>query len=228
MTVERRLDNLLLRTVKSLEQAGFNKPRLFIDGAHPYQIPNSLSYLEATCRFPKIKTVGNWMLSMWELYLRDPTASHFALFQDDIIAVKNLREYLDKCEYPNKGYWNLYSMPGNLMRSGGKTGWCQAARPGKGALGIVLSREALLTLFAQQYFLYWPQNPHRGTCNIDGVVCDALNNAGWKEYVHSPSLLQHTGYKQGTLDSPVVLPISDTFPGEEFDALSLLQQLQPQ
>ena len=38
-----------------------------------------------TNRDIKIKTYGNWMLSMGGLYLREPDADRYAMFQDDMI-----------------------------------------------------------------------------------------------------------------------------------------------
>jgi hypothetical protein len=40
--------------------------------------------------------------------------------------------------------------------------------------------------------------------------------AGWSEYVHMPSLLQHTG-EESTLENGRHVP-AGTFPGEDFDA----------
>jgi hypothetical protein len=166
------------------------------------------------------------MLSLWELYLREPTADRYAIFQDDLVAVKGLRQYLDACEYPRKGYWNLYTVPGNLGFSGDKQGWHKASRDGKGALGLVFSREAVVTLSQQQYFLVRPQDTRRGHQSIDGAVWTAFKNASWTEYVHSPSLLQHTGNGRSSMEHPVNASwaLSDCFPGEGFDATSLFKQ----
>jgi hypothetical protein len=57
------------------------------------------------------------------------------------------------------------------------------------------------------------------------MIVTAMKRAGWKEYVHNPSLLQHTGDGQTTLGNHIGndrWPGADSFPGEEFDALSLL------
>lgn len=59
--------------------------------------------------------------------------------------------------------------------------------------------------------------------NIDGAVVTAMNYAGWREYIHNPSLISHIGYDSVTTLGKVYPPTA-TFPGEEFDLCSLVQQ----
>jgi hypothetical protein len=61
---------------------------------------------------------------------------------------------------------------------------------------------------------------------IDGVVCVALSLVGIKEYVHNPSLVQHTGELISTAGSNRQL-LSDCFMGEDYDAKELLQCTKP-
>ena len=48
----------------------------------------------------------------------------------------------------------------------------------------------------------------------------AFRKAGWAEYVHAPSLVQHIGERTSMGNKPQ--PSADSFPGEEFDATELL------
>jgi len=89
-TVKQRLDDgTLERTLKSLALAGFDCPRLFLDGIKDVS-PFEKFGLEMTSRYPNVRRFGNWVLSMWELYLREPTATHYAIFQDDFVTYKGL------------------------------------------------------------------------------------------------------------------------------------------
>lgn len=237
-TVPTRRKELLPRTLNSLKDGGFPSPRLFVDNCKSPREYDDLG-LEVSVRGDQIKTAGHWMLSAWELYIRNPGAERYAIFQDDFVTYPNLRKYLDRCEYPKRGYWNLFTASCNCLKlpsnpTGGKMeGWFEASlvadhdkseeqwQTGRGAVALVFNREALLTLFQSQHFVERPMDSCMGTRKIDGGIVAAMNKAGWREYVHSPSLVQHTG----TYSSMGNMPHkpSPLFYGEGFDALELLK-----
>lgn len=201
-----RLESLLPKTLTSLAKAGFNSPRLFIDGHYHH---------------PSIGAYGNWLLAVWELYIRQPRANMYAIFQDDLVMCRGVREYLERCKYPEKGYLNLFTFATNENIVHGKSeGWMLSDQLGKGALALVFSHEAIVTLLKQSHLVNYPQLP-KGHKNIDSAVKHALvSQAKWQEFIHNPSLVQHTG-TEGTLGNPRH-PKAWTFPGEDFDARSLL------
>lgn len=241
-TCPARLETTLPQTISSLATAGFPLPRLFVDGLQEHsQYLKPFQHLEMTCHFPKVNVAGNWILALWELYIRCPNSDRFAVFQDDIIACQNLRLYLERCKYPEKGYLNLYTCPSNsemiqLQRLG--IGWHESNQLGRGAVALVFSRAAVVKLLMAEHLVAKPQDPHRGWRSIDGGIADSFRNAGWKEYVHNPSLVQHVGQastydkrkKNFTKDGPFPTHIwpnrwqSPLFRGEDFDVLELLQK----
>lgn len=227
-TVPQRAKDLLPRTLASLALAGFDRPRLFVDGGVHEQLG-----VEATYRIPPITApkefyrtgiiptnFGNWVLGIVELYLRDPFADRYAMFEDDLVTYKNLRQYLSLCAYPEKGYWNLYTMPHNL-RLCKRAGWNLSDQNGKGAVALVLSRNAVVTLLTQPYFATLPYSEKRGWKSIDGAIVTAFKKEGWQEYVHNPTLAQHTGNLLSSMRHGQH-PLADSFRGEDFDALELL------
>lgn len=214
-TVSERFDRLLPRTLASLRAAGFDKLRLFIDGVG--NLPPDLGEYEVTRRVPRIRTAANWVLSAYELYLREPNADRYAIFQDDFVTYPNLRQYLEKCDYPKKGYLNLYTFPENEKP---QTGWYLSNQLGKGAVALIFDNETLRLLLSQRYLVDRPLDIHRGHRAIDGGIIDAMKKAGCREYVHNPSLVQHTGIKSSMGNRTQEL--ATTFRGESFDALSLL------
>ena len=221
-TVPERRDNLFLRTLTSLAKAGFDQPRLFIDGC---KCPTQYEKygLEVTTHYPNLRTAGNWVLSLYELYIRNPEADRFAIFQDDFVTGLNLRQYLDCCEYPEQGYWNLYTFPANQkLCPEGKTyqGWYPADQYGKGAVALVFNRETVCTLLSQRMLVNRPQDVNRGHKAIDGGIVDALSPLGFVEYVHNPSLVQHTGLVSSMSNKRH--PTAETFPGENFDFMDLV------
>lgn len=245
-TVSERISSGLLgKTLDSLAAAGFPEPRLFVDGLSDFA-SDSLHWVtqgrrcQVTERETAVRAFGNFALALWELYVREPSAERFALFQDDVLCVKNLRAYLDRCRYPDRGngspcngYWNLYTSPSNTETvPEGARGWVQAPQRGRGALGLVFSRQAVIELLSSRAFVEKPQDPHRGHKSIDGAVLIALEQQGWREFVHVPSLVQHVG-QTSTIDKQH--GVRDSFPryewperwqspcwpGESFDALTL-------
>lgn len=232
-TVPERRACLLPGTLQSLAAAGFDRPRLFVDGARPQLDPwvRDKPDLEVTHRWPLIRTFGNWALGLAELYVREPGADRFAMFQDDLVAVRNLRAYLERCPYPERGYLNLYTFPSNQAIAPAGGGWYEGAllasgsgdlrfQTGRGAVALVFSREAVVTLLCSQHMIERPQDAQNGWKRLDGGVVTAMNKAGWREYVHSPSLVQHTGLVSSMRNRPHKQ--AESFPGEQFDALSLL------
>lgn len=223
-TVPSRLDTTLPYTLKTLREAGFDQPRLFIDGAE-----NNASYqrlgLETTCRYPAVRTAHNWVLSLHELYLREPDANRFALFQDDLVICRNARKYLDTYPYGihNESiYWNLYNFPCNeeLKPPDINYGFYPSNQLGKGALALVFDRPTVIKLLSSEYLNGRPQDLNKGWQSIDGGIVISLTNIGYKEQVHYPSLVQHIG-KISTMGHGEY-PLSKTFPGESFDCMELL------
>jgi hypothetical protein len=216
-TVPQRLTTLLPRTLSSLAAAGFTSPRLFVDGG----CSERPSGLLVTQRDVAVRAFGNWALAAWELYVARPQARRYAIFQDDIVLCRGARQYLEACEFPEKGYLNLFTFATNeAMIFGRPKGWHKSDQLGKGAVALVFDHEAMTSLLKQPHMVDKPQLP-TGHKNVDGAIQHSLvKQAGFVEYVHNPSLVQHVG-REGTLGNSQH-PDAKTFPGEQFDAMSLL------
>jgi len=174
-----------------------------------------------------------------ELWTRTPGADRYALFQDDVIFVKGLRTYLNR-DFPIKppGYLNLYTTTHNEWTTDFEKGWHEGrvsnphspdsirSQLGKGALGLVFDYQAMNALMTAgaSFMLQRTQDSDliRGRGNIDGAVVTTMNRAGWREYVHNPSLCQHIGVECSVMKPGRQLTPATTFPGENFDATSLL------
>lgn len=272
-TVPERFDSLLPQTLKSLKAAGFDTPRLFVDGAtnSDAKLWEEKFALPVTARHPRLLVHGNWVLSLYELFIREPRAERFAIFQDDFVTYRGLREYLEKCGYPDgpvlpdksyardnadwmmslsrrcPGYLNLYSTPScrqvltdPIGPGVNYVGWYKSQQNGRGAVALVFSREAVVTLLSSRHLIERPLDSHRGWRSVDGGIVDAMRKVGWCEYVHSPSLVFHTGQystiqKRAAATAECALPTDQAsayvwpahyngvdFKGEEFDATDFL------
>lgn len=249
-TVPERRNDLLPRTLSSLFQGGFSSPHLFIDGERkPY---TEWDILPQVCRYPRIKAVGNFILSMWELLLRYPDADRYIIFQDDIVCCQNLRQYLERVDYRPKSFYNLYlshhsekMIPQGLRDtrvSHAFVRWFPSKQLCKGALAVMFDRETVTTLLNHRHLTHKVTNPdpnpeslRKRYTNVDGMISEALchkrRGSGFTEYIHYPSLVQHTGgYDIVRKRNPSIVGNierdSEYFWGEEFDALSLVPSIQ--
>ena len=224
-TVPSRFETTLPKTLASLAESGFDYPRLFIDGCKPEGVLNWLKHYQYTCHYPNLRTHGNWITSLYMLYIYNPTADRYAIFQDDFQCSRNLRAYLDACEYPREGYWNLYTFPENEPEKRGhstsKVGWYPSNQKGKGAVALVFDNRVARALLASEWMVNRPQNKERGWKAVDGGIVTSLAKKNIKEYVHCPSLVQHIGDKSSMGNARH--PKASTYKGNDFDLLTLHQ-----
>jgi glycosyltransferase involved in cell wall biosynthesis len=214
--VPERLGTLLPRTVASLEKGGFQWDIIFVDGH--VNLPEWLNPDRVVERPKKIGGFGNFVLSAWELLLRYPKADRYAIFQDDMVCVRNMRQYLEQHDLGKHEYWNLYTFPHNVRPS---NGWHRSDQMGKGAVGLVFSNRSFRTMLASEHIANRPRGRKNDDRSIDGAVVSAIRKANGVELVHTPSLLQHTGEESAIGNGKQA--IADTFPGEDFDAMELMK-----
>ncbi len=224
-TIPQRRGTLLPRTLESLKGAGFPSPRLFVDGIRYDEVSSWEREfgLEVVPRWPLIRTFGSWLMGLWDVYLRKATVPFYAMFQDDFVCVRNLKSYLDNAPLPERGYLNLYTFPKNQALSpeeGRVRGFYRSNQKGLGAVALAFSNEAVRTLLSSRHMIDRPMDANRGWKAIDGGIVTGFAKAGWHEYVHNPSLVQHTGEVSSMRNRKH--PLAPSFPGEHFDALSLL------
>lgn len=218
-TVPMRRRTTLPKTLASLQAAGFDKPWLFVDGDQNADLWAKEFGLEVTTRHPNIRVFGNWFLSAHELMIREPHADRYAVFQDDFVTYPNLRKYLESCEYPEAGYWNLYTFPANQTLAPKSEGWFLSNQRGLGAVALVFNRKVLEAILTTQHMIERPKDTARGWRNVDGGIVTGANKAGVKEYVHHPSLVQHIGDVSAMANRQH--PKAESFRGEDFDAMTL-------
>lgn len=221
-TVPERRTEHLPRTLKSLEGAGFPNPTLFIDGDWDYKSWHDEFTLDCVMRYPRLRVFGNWSLALAELYLRNPNASYYAIFQDDFIVSRNLRQYIEGIKFPDKGYLNLYTFPKNQKLSNGRIGFYPSNQRGKGAVGLIFNIEGVQLLLQHNHMIGRVRDITLGHKFVDGSVVESMRKAGWTEYVHNPSIIQHLGFKSSTGNPKQ--PQAVSFKGEDFDLLSLIRK----
>ncbi len=233
MTCGSRLKTYLPRTLESLAKAGFESPRVYVDGASGcVDVPHVEN---ATIRTgTPVGPFGAWMATAWELFTRQPDAERFVIFQDDIVASLGLREFLEHSKYPDKGYCNLCTYPVNAERVHFGVGWYEADQKGQGAQGLMFSNEAFTALLHSPHLSMRVSSKNPGDVKrrwkfIDGAVVTAMKGLGYREFVHDPSLVSHIGdVSAKALHNPLdehcrPQPPTALFRGEDFDLRTLLK-----
>jgi len=225
-TVPSRASTLFPRTLESLKKSGFDKPHLFVDGAsYSQEMERYLTRfaLPITIRSSPVRCFGNWLVALIELLIRFPNSDRFAIFQDDFVTYPGLRKYLDWCGYPDKGYLNLFTMPSNKEHVKRGEGWHASNQLGRGGVATVFNRAAVTILMQHKIVMDNLLDEANGWKRQDGTVVNALRREGWTEYVHQPSLVEHTGYPSSFNNKKQ--PQSISFRGEEYDVTALIDNV---
>lgn len=223
--IARAANGTLASTLLSLATGGFPVPHLFVDGSSSGTAFNSFFLktnddLPVTLHGQRVCTAGNWILSLYELYILNPMADRYAIFQDDIEVVKGLRQYLESKLYPARGYLNLLTFMDNEPVAALPRGFHPSNQRGQGAVALVFNREAVQSLLQSRHMVMRPvpnpADPGRSQRAIDGGIVEAMRQMGYVEYVHSPSLVQHVGLVSSMGNKQH--PQARSFPGASFDA----------
>jgi hypothetical protein len=177
----------------SLAKAGWDRPRLFIDG--DAAIPEAFAHLPRTDRRPQIGAWPNYYLALGEMLMRDPGADAYMLIQDDaLFANLDVRAYLERILWPGKrpGVVSLFCSraytkpePG-WYEFEGVWIWC--------ALAFVFPREAAQRFLADLDVVLhrWSTTRHN-LAEIDWRVGQWAADHGVPVYHPTPSLVQHIG-----------------------------------
>jgi len=194
VTTAPRKNSTLERTLQSLEEAGWDRPRLF---AEPnVELPSEFADLPVTRRDETIGAFPNWYLGLSELVMRDPRAEAYLLCQDDVLFSANLRDYLERVLWPAPhvgvvsvycpSHYGLGKPDGFHVEDHGWGTW--------GALAYVFPNPSARAILTDSLVVnHRHHGPAAGTRNIDSVVGSWCTRSGLPYYVHVPSLAQHVG-----------------------------------
>lgn len=179
----------------SLIAAGWDAPRLFIDG--DVEIEERFSQLDMTLRDPAVGAWPNYYLSLVELMMRNPDADAYLLVQDDTLFYDDpgLQSYLERMLWPGRrpGIVSLfcsraYTRPrAGWYRFHGAWVWC--------ALAFIFSRSAAQKFVGNPNVVRhrWTRR-NQGLANIDLVIGRFAKRNRIPLYYPTPSLVQHIGH----------------------------------
>ncbi|QDT12579.1 hypothetical protein [Planctomycetes bacterium K23_9] len=192
-TAPRRLPTLQ-KSAESVIQAGWDDPVLFIDGE--VDLPASLQHLECCRRSPATGAFPNYILSLGELYMRNPHADAYLMIQDDALLLPSsaMRDYLDRVLWFDEGP-SIASLYCSSEYNQSETGWHLFPENWVwGAVAFVFSRDAVLSLLQSPMIWEHRAKPgDEGLSRIDVAIGQFAQAKQIPVYFPSPSLVQHIG-----------------------------------
>ncbi|QDV45149.1 hypothetical protein Enr13x_50230 [Stieleria neptunia] len=192
-TAPRRLPTLE-RSVRSVLDSGWHDPVLFVDG--DVDVPASLGTLATCRRTPAVGAFPNYVLSLGELFMRDPHADAYLMIQDDalLLGTPAMREYLQTVLWPGDGAW-IASLYCSKQYTQASTGW--HTFPDRwvwGAVAFVFSPAALRLFLASPLVYQHRALPGaKGLSRIDVAIGHVAVANEIPILFPSPSLVQHIG-----------------------------------
>lgn len=192
VTTAPRKQSTLPSCVDCLIEAGWDTPRIFVDGeVDPGSLP---PHLEVTRRTPQVGAWPSWWLALTELLMRHPKAEAFMIVQDDVVLFRHrkLRQYLEDFLWPEEGP-SVVSLFCSRAYTTEQAGWRRLDENLVwGGQALIFSREACLGLLSDPRVIRHRLTPS-GFAGIDSVVGRWAERHHVPVYVSTPSLAQHIG-----------------------------------
>ena len=193
ITTAPRDQETLTACLESVADAGWDHPRLFVDGqVSERSIPGDLP---VTHRDPQIGAWPSWYLSLAELVMRHPGADVYMIIQDDVVFYRHsgLRDYLENLLWPDPklGIVSLYC---SRAYSEKEPGWKRLEEPLVwGAQALLFSPESALDFLSNPYVIRH-RLTENGLTGIDSLIGRWAEANDVPIYVPNPSLVQHIGH----------------------------------
>lgn len=192
ITTAPRRTSTIQQTLDSVALAGWENPRLFLDGT--VHVPQRYQHLPISWRSESIGAWPSWYMALTELLLHLPDADAYVMLQDDVVMHdrENLREYLQRALWPGE-------RPGivSLFYNGAKAqfGWHRIRNDWPcSAQGLVLSPDVARSLICDQKLNRICLSASYGNhVPIPEVLADWVYRTGTEAWYTTPSVTQHIG-----------------------------------
>ena len=176
----------------SIVRAGWDAPRLFLDGSA--ELPSRYNHLSVTWRENSVGAWPAWYLGLAELLLQQPHADAYVLLQDDVILYdrESLRAYLEEVLWPGDEtglvslfYTGLHPAPG-WHTSPADWHW--------GAQGFVFPPPVARALLCDPVLSRaWLEASPEHHIPIPELLCEWTGRMAIPVWYANPSLAQHIG-----------------------------------
>ena len=178
------------RTLASLCRAGFDQVHIFAEPGS--RIPGEFRHLPVTYQGRKLGNLGNFCTSLITLFMQEPRADCYAIFQDDIEVAAGLKTWCDTEFWPHgAGLVSLYTCKIYYAET---SGW-RIVKPDMtrtfGAQAFVFRRDVLKE-FLTDGRMFELHETHPGIGD-DAVVGEFATRRDIGIAYHTPSLIDHVG-----------------------------------
>ena len=193
VTTAPRRQPTLSRCLRSLAEAGWSQPHLFVDG--DVALDESAASLTRTVRHPAVGAWPNYLLSLQELLHRQPHADAVLMVQDDaLFPCGPVRVYLEQALWfgETRAVASLYCCGDDQQSVDGWTRYEQQWR--FGAVALVFTRDAAWDfLTSPEAARHSAGDPAMCSAGIDMVLGQWARRACVPIWRSTPSLVEHIG-----------------------------------
>lgn len=187
-----RVEHTLYRTVQSLKAAGWDKGHVF---SEPNNYLTTIPEYHIVQRVSKLGIFGNWMLGLYELFIRNIDADAYLMIQDDIIVSPGTKKYLEESLWFNEDPHITCLFCPNAIDNDENFGWRTSNSFSGGPTAIVMSHETVQTIITDILPLrfYAIQKSKKSSFDDLGIF-HLMSRKGYKVYYPKPSLCDHIGH----------------------------------
>jgi glycosyltransferase involved in cell wall biosynthesis len=184
-----RPESTVHRALRSLKAAGFERVHVFAEPGS--WIPEQFRDLPVTMHGETLGNLGNFYACIVGLYMTQPLADCYAVFQDDVEVARGLRPWCDRQFWPlDAGLVSLFT---SRLHGARTVGW-RVLKLGRyrtfGAQAFVFRRDVLEQFLTDRRALGFRARRRHGS---DAVVGEWAARHGVGIAYHTPSLVQHVG-----------------------------------
>ena len=178
------------RALASLQNAGFSSVHIFAEPGS--WVPDRFAHLPRTVHGRLLGNLGNFYTSLASLWMLEPHADCYAVFQDDVCVAEGLRAWCDRQLWPNgAGLVSLYTCGAQHDDASGwrilSRGMCHTF----GALAFVFRSDILKDFLSDGRLLEMREAGLRA--GDDAAIGEWATRRGFGIAYHTPSLVDHIG-----------------------------------
>jgi len=193
VTIAPRRYPTITKSIKALESAGWGTGIIFAEPGSYIDCGPNWPYVH---RFKQTGIFGNWILGLYELFIRNIDADAFFMIQDDIVVAPGTRNYLENSlwftEQPH-----LVSLFGpNAIDKDPSNGWRSVSNYHGGPNSIIMSHETVQEILSSLIPLrYYGVQSQKKTSFDDLGVFILMSQNNWPVFYPKPSLGDHIGHQ---------------------------------
>lgn len=193
ITTSARKHPTIVKTIKALEHAGWDTGMIF---AEPGSYIDCGSNWDYVYRSKQTGIFGNWILGLYELFIRNINADAFFMTQDDIVMSPNSRKYLeDALWFTDQPH--LVSLFGpNAIDQDPSVGWRETSIYNGGPNAIIMSHETVQEILSSLTPLRYYGVQHQKKVSFDDLgIFKLMSEKNWSVFYPKPSIGDHIGHQ---------------------------------